>query len=124
MSSRKRSPDEPDREAPLRCSFCSKTQNDVRKLIAGPTVFICDECVEVCMDILTDDGYYGLDYRGVRPPVRPSIPLPACGPYFPCALCGMPTLADEALLIPERGSLCRACVDEVQAAAAGRTPDD
>ena len=37
----------------LRCSFCNKDQNDVRKLIAGPTVFICDECVEVCNDITT-----------------------------------------------------------------------
>ena len=39
----------------LRCSFCNKDQNDVRKLIAGPTVFICDECVEVCNDIIADD---------------------------------------------------------------------
>ena len=40
----------------LRCSFCNKDQNDVRKLIAGPTVFICDECVDVCNDIIADDG--------------------------------------------------------------------
>ena len=39
----------------LRCSFCNKTQNDVRKLIAGPTVFICDECVRVCNDIIDDE---------------------------------------------------------------------
>ena len=39
----------------LRCSFCNKDQGDVRKLIAGPTVFICDECVEVCNDIIVDD---------------------------------------------------------------------
>jgi len=39
----------------LRCSFCNKDQSDVRKLIAGPTVFICDECVEVCNDIIADD---------------------------------------------------------------------
>ena len=39
----------------LRCSFCNKDQNDVQKLIAGPTVFICDECVEVCNDIIADD---------------------------------------------------------------------
>ncbi len=39
----------------LRCSFCNKDQGDVRKLIAGPTVFICDECVEVCNDIIADD---------------------------------------------------------------------
>ena len=40
----------------LRCSFCNKNQNDVRKLIAGPTVFICDECVDVCNDIIADDN--------------------------------------------------------------------
>ena len=39
----------------LRCSFCNKNQNDVRKLIAGPTVFICDECVDVCNEIISDD---------------------------------------------------------------------
>src|SRR5438034_879330 len=42
-------------EEALRCSFCNKSQNDVRKLIAGPTVFICDECVRVCNDIIDDD---------------------------------------------------------------------
>jgi hypothetical protein len=39
----------------LRCSFCNKSQDDVQKLIAGPTVFICDECVSVCVDIIADD---------------------------------------------------------------------
>ena len=39
----------------LRCSFCSKSQNDVKKLIAGPTVFICDECVDVCNEIISDE---------------------------------------------------------------------
>jgi ATP-dependent Clp protease ATP-binding subunit ClpX len=39
----------------LRCSFCMKAQADVRKLIAGPEVFICDECVGVCNDIIADD---------------------------------------------------------------------
>ncbi len=48
----------------LRCSFCNKDQNDVRKLIAGPTVFICDECVEVCNDIIADDNRF--DSRGAR----------------------------------------------------------
>ena len=37
------------------CSFCGKSQHEVRKLIAGPTVFICDECVELCMDIVAGD---------------------------------------------------------------------
>jgi ATP-dependent Clp protease ATP-binding subunit ClpX len=48
----------------LRCSFCNKDQNDVRKLIAGPTVFICDECVEVCNDIIADDNRY--ETKGIR----------------------------------------------------------
>jgi ATP-dependent Clp protease ATP-binding subunit ClpX len=44
-----------DRDDILRCSFCSKSQNEVKKLIAGPTVYICDECVEVCNEIIADD---------------------------------------------------------------------
>ena len=39
----------------LYCSFCGKSQHEVRKLIAGPTVFICDECVELCMDIIKEE---------------------------------------------------------------------
>src|SRR5512141_434653 len=54
----------------LRCSFCNKDQDDVRKLIAGPTVFICDECVEVCNDIIADDNRF--ETRGVRS----SLPTP------------------------------------------------
>lgn len=40
---------------PLRCSFCSKSQREVRKLIAGPAVYICDECVYLCVDILNEE---------------------------------------------------------------------
>ncbi|MBK9077880.1 MAG: ATP-dependent Clp protease ATP-binding subunit ClpX [Hyphomicrobium sp.] len=40
----------------LYCSFCGKSQHEVRKLIAGPTVFICDECVELCMDIIREEN--------------------------------------------------------------------
>ncbi|MCZ6726498.1 MAG: AAA family ATPase, partial [Acidobacteria bacterium] len=39
----------------LRCSFCNKNQREVKKLIAGPTVFICDECVDICLDIIAED---------------------------------------------------------------------
>src|SRR5262245_50538591 len=39
----------------LYCSFCGKSQHEVRKLIAGPTVFICDECVELCTDIIREE---------------------------------------------------------------------
>jgi ATP-dependent Clp protease ATP-binding subunit ClpX len=51
----------------LRCSFCNKDQNDVRKLIAGPTVFICDECVEVCNDIIADDNKFDRGTRSTLP---------------------------------------------------------
>jgi ATP-dependent Clp protease ATP-binding subunit ClpX len=39
----------------LYCSFCGKSQHEVRKLIAGPSVFICDECVELCNDIIREE---------------------------------------------------------------------
>ncbi|MBH69385.1 MAG: ATP-dependent Clp protease ATP-binding subunit ClpX [Rhodospirillaceae bacterium] len=55
----------------LRCSFCNKNQNDVRKLIAGPTVFICDECVDVCIDIIADDKR-----TDNKPQLESTLPLP------------------------------------------------
>jgi ATP-dependent Clp protease ATP-binding subunit ClpX len=53
------------REKDLACSFCSKSQKDVRKLIAGPSVYICDECVELCNDIITEE-YDREDYFATR----------------------------------------------------------
>ena len=48
-----------DSKNTLYCSFCGKSQHEVRKLIAGPTVFICDECVELCMDIIREETKTG-----------------------------------------------------------------
>ena len=48
-------PSSGDSKNTLYCSFCGKSQHEVRKLIAGPTVFICDECVELCMDIIREE---------------------------------------------------------------------
>jgi len=56
----------------LRCSFCNKDQNDVKKLIAGPTVFICDECVEVCNDIISDDNRFEK-----KTELQSQLPIPA-----------------------------------------------
>lgn len=53
---------------PLRCSFCNKSQREVKKLIAGPTVYICDECVDVCNEILAEDGLAA--GRGVKAAMR------------------------------------------------------
>ena len=59
-----------DTKNTLYCSFCGKSQHEVRKLIAGPTVFICDECVELCMDIIREETKTGLvkNERGVPTP--------------------------------------------------------
>ena len=57
----------------LRCSFCNKIQNEVRKLIAGPTVFICDECVAVCQDIIDEDRVNEPAGRSVHLPRPPEI---------------------------------------------------
>src|SRR3970040_656445 len=45
-----------DRSGNLVCSFCGKSQDEVRKLIAGPTVYICDECIDLCNDIIAEEG--------------------------------------------------------------------
>ena len=52
-----------DSKNTLYCSFCGKSQHEVRKLIAGPTVFICDECVELCMDIIREENKSSLPRR-------------------------------------------------------------
>src|SRR4026209_1736450 len=55
---------------PLRCSFCGKSQNEVKKLIAGPTVYICNECIDICNEIITDDQ------QAESVATRPPLPKP------------------------------------------------
>jgi hypothetical protein len=47
--------DNPKKEGGLSCSFCGKSQHEVKKLIAGPTVYICDECISLCNDIIAEE---------------------------------------------------------------------
>src|SRR5436305_1505355 len=54
----------------LRCSFCGKSQNEVKKLIAGPTVYICNECIDICNEIITDDQ------QAENVATRPPLPKP------------------------------------------------
>ena len=54
----------------LSCSFCGKSQREVRKLIAGPTVYICDECIKLCNDIIAEEN----DREEGKPQV--SLPTP------------------------------------------------
>src|SRR5690349_23575646 len=54
----------------LRCSFCGKSQNEVKKLIAGPTAYICNECIDICNEIITDDQ------QAESVATRPPLPKP------------------------------------------------
>jgi ATP-dependent Clp protease ATP-binding subunit ClpX len=62
-----------DSKNTLYCSFCGKSQHEVRKLIAGPTVFICDECVELCMDIIREEHKTSLVKSGEGVPTPSEI---------------------------------------------------
>ena len=59
-----------DTKNTLYCSFCGKSQHEVRKLIAGPTVFVCDECVELCKDIIHEET------KSTLVKSRDGIPMP------------------------------------------------
>src|SRR2546426_1845137 len=94
----------------LRCSFCNKDQNEVRKLIAGPTVFICDECVQVCNDIIRADAEEG-EAKAVSQNLHAEneqSPNAAVAPpteshsthsmlIVTCKLCGLPLSCEDAL---------------------------
>jgi ATP-dependent Clp protease ATP-binding subunit ClpX len=57
----------------LYCSFCGKSQHEVKKLIAGPTVFICDECIELCLDIIKEENKTSLKKSGTKIPTPKEI---------------------------------------------------
>src|SRR6476659_10158650 len=62
-----------DSKNSLYCSFCGKSQHEVRKLIAGPTVFVCDECVELCVDIIGEENKSSLTKSGDKIPTPKEI---------------------------------------------------
>ena len=78
----------------------------MRKLIAGPNVFICDECVDLCDELIVEE------WEEEGQPPREKEPHP--GFDFVCKLCNMPASQDECLLVPNRGALCNVCLDEIR----------
>jgi hypothetical protein len=98
-------------EPPLRCSFCNKAQTDVQKLIAGPKVFICDECIGVCNDIIAYDA-------SIERPPTAATPVEPTTRIVTCSLCGMSLPWEEAVPVPERGALCPGCTGAIEAALA------
>jgi hypothetical protein len=112
-------------QLPQRCSFCDNTGNDGRKLIAGPAVFICEECVEVCVDIIADDPRYraySQDSAESRRLRRMAAALPRN--RVACSVCRRRTVSDEMLAIDDRGALCVECADAVEDALAQRQRRD
>ena len=61
-----------DRPGNLVCSFCGKSQDEVRKLIAGPTVYICDECIDLCNDIIAEECDQEETFSSVSTVPKPS----------------------------------------------------
>jgi len=107
----------------LRCSFCNKRENDVAKLIAGPSVFICDECIAVCNDIIAADVNAAAE-AGKQNPADIVQAVPLAGLSVQCSLCRMPIDVAEGLMIPNRGILCVGCLGEIEAALAERREGD
>jgi len=92
----------PPTTAELRCSFCNKTEKQGRKVIAGPNVQICDECVDFCVDILRED--------------RRDAPAEEWPGAVRCMICRIPAPLEDVVMVRGRGPICRSCIGEIQAA--------
>ena len=103
------------REKDLTCSFCGKSQKDVRKLIAGPSVYICDECVELCNDIITEE-YEREDYYATRALVPGSRTGPPASPARCAATPRRATIRTCGTPFARRGATSGACLPTTTAA--------
>ncbi len=105
---KKKTPDNPDpkSEVDLHCSFCSKSRAKVAKLIAGPNVYICDECVDLCNDIIVEE------IEAEAPSGKTRVIAPT---GFSCGLCHFPVEVGSFVTVPDRGLLCATCLDAIRA---------
>ena len=97
------------------CSFCNQSQRDVRQLIAGPDVYICNECVEICVDILAQKRKGQSEQKSE--PNQLSQPWTRSTPGW-CALCRLPVTFAQAVTVENRGLICPGCRGEIEAAFA------
>ena len=103
--------------AVLACSFCGKTHESVKKLIAGPTVFICDECIQVCVEILANEPRAPVEGEDDGPRHAGAAELPELAPLsMSCALCHITASPEDLLFVHDRGGLCPGCVAAIEAA--------
>lgn len=84
------------------CSFCGKSQNEVRKIIAGPSVYICDECVDLCDQILIKENLKEKDQAAASTEERL------------CGICMEERESDELVFLPHAAYMCAGCLEAVQ----------
>jgi hypothetical protein len=89
------------------CSFCGKNQSEVRKLVAGPSVHICDECVELCKNIVAEDADVS-DSGKAKAAKAKSKTNRLCG------ICMEPRETDELIFLPHAAYMCAGCLEELQ----------
>ena len=92
---------------PLVCSFCGKSQDEVRKLIAGPTVYICNECIDLCNDIIRDEADFDqpVSENAAEPKETRQKPI--------CALCTQPRGLTDLVHIAAGMRLCTVCLEAI-----------
>jgi hypothetical protein len=89
------------------CSFCGKEAGEVAKLIAGPAVHICDECVKLCGDILAEET--AQDAGGTSQKPSGSTPTERL-----CGICMEPRDAEDLIFLPHAAYLCPGCLEDIQ----------
>lgn len=97
-----------DAAKPIVCSFCGKDPSDVRKLLAGPSVHICDECVGLCQSILAEET------EDSGKPESASIKSRGQENRL-CGICMEPRETDELIFLPHAAYLCAGCLEDIQA---------
>jgi hypothetical protein len=100
---KKQSMDDQAGQILFRCSFCNNSQKEVRRLIAGPTVYICDECVRICFQVLNQE----------KEAEASSSASAAADGAVTCSLCRIVALPAGAVILPGRAPLCSPCATAV-----------
>jgi hypothetical protein len=97
-----------DDTKPAVCSFCGKNQSEVCKLVAGPAVYICDECIELCKNILAEelaDGEQSKSKSARADAKKNGL----------CGICMEERESDELIFLPHAAYMCAGCLEDIQA---------
>jgi hypothetical protein len=105
----------------VRCSFCNKSAREVVKMVSGPRVNICCECVAICQDVLANNRRLGLAPEPSLEAIQRAEDLVSGKEAIRCALCSAVRPLTESVLVPLRGWLCKPCVSAAADAATGRS---